>query len=88
MNNHKLAIDLLGLFVYTVYMLISKVPQQLALRSWTPHELSKRAGMSSQTGQRLARGDTDFSLSTLLKLCDLFQVRKISEVIEYKQEAT
>ena len=67
-------------------MITSKVPQQLNIRNWKPVELSKRTGMSTQTAARLAKGDTNFSVSTLLKLCDLFQVRNINEVIEYKPD--
>ena len=64
-------------------MIISKVKQQLEIRGWTPYELSKRANMSTQTAARLATGDTNFSLNTLLKLCEVFQVRKINEIVEY-----
>ena len=69
--------------MYNVDMIKSKVKQQLDIRGWTPYELSKRASMSTQTAARLATGDTNFSLNTLLKLCEVFQVRKINEIVEY-----
>ena len=69
--------------VYDIGMITSKIPLQLKIKGWRPYEIAKRTGVSPNTAQRLARGDTNFSIATLGKLCQLFQVRDVNEVIEY-----
>lgn len=63
----------------------SHVPELLVKKGWTKQQFIAHcmlAGMSSDTAYRLARGDTNFSTSTLNVVVSVLGLSSISEVID------
>ena len=58
----------------------------MILKDWTAYELAKRAKMSTQTSARLSKGDTNFSINTLDRLCKVFGVDRVGDIIEFENE--
>ena len=63
-------------------MIKSKVPLLLQIKDWTPYQLVKR-GLPEPTAYKVANGEAGFSIQTLDKLCKIFNVDSVSEIIEY-----
>lgn len=53
---------------------ISHVPKLLKERGWGPMDLVRKAEIGVRTAYRLADGDVDFTIQTLAKLCELFEL--------------
>jgi DNA-binding Xre family transcriptional regulator len=62
----------------------SKVPELLQSRGWGAMDLV-RHGLSIHTAYRLVEGDIDIRVSTLQKLCNIFKVDSVGEVIIYNK---
>jgi methyl coenzyme M reductase alpha subunit len=62
--------------------IISKVPDLAKERGWGAMELVRR-GFAVNTSYRLLAGDTDVSMSTAKRLCEIFEVDELTDVFVY-----
>lgn len=65
--------------------LVSKIPDLLAQRQWGAMDLIRR-GLSVATSYKIVRGDISFTLDTVRVLCDIFEVRSLDELFEYRKD--
>lgn len=61
---------------------VSHVPKLLEKRGWGPMDLVRKANVSVRTAYRLAAGESDFTVQTLGKLCELFEL-PVNKIIEF-----
>lgn len=61
---------------------VSNVPKLLESRGWGAMDLVRRAGLGVDTSYRLARGEIDFTIQTLGRLCEVFGVA-VNKIVEY-----
>ena len=64
---------------------ISHVPKLLEKRGWGAMDLVRKAELGIDTAYKLARGETDFTIQTLEKLCKVFGV-PVQRVIEFVED--
>jgi hypothetical protein len=65
--------------------LVSKVPDLVAARGWGAMDLVRR-GFAVNTAYRLLVGDTDVSMTTAKRLCDIFEVDHLEDVFFYVKD--
>ena len=64
---------------------VSHVPKLLESKGWGAMDLVRRANLGVDTSYRLARGETDFTVQTLGRLCEVFGV-PVNKVVEFVPE--
>lgn len=64
--------------------IVNKIPAMMSDRGWTPNDLIGM-GLAQNTAYRAWRGDTDFTLETVGKLCSALGV-KIEDLFEYQDD--
>ena len=69
--------------MYNKDMLKSNIPNEMNKRGLTPKDLVE-AGVASQgLAYKIYNGDTSLTLNTLERLCRLFEVRFLDDLVEY-----
>ena len=69
--------------MYNDIMLTSKIPKQMEMRGLKPTDLVE-AGVASQgLAYKIYNGDTNLTLKTLAKLCQLFGVQFLDDLIAF-----
>ena len=64
-------------------MITSKIPEQMRKRNLKPSDLVDAGIVSRRIAYEIYKGSTKLRLSTLAKLCRLFGVRFLDDLIEY-----
>ena len=72
--------------MYNKDMLKSNIPLEMEKRNMTPQDLVKADVVSQGLAYKIASGSTNLQLETLNRLCDLFEVRFLDDLIEYIPE--
>ena len=68
-------------------MLKSNIPQEMNKRGMKPRDLVESGVASQGLAYKIYKGDTNLTLKTLARLCQLFGVQFLDDLIEYKPEA-
>lgn len=65
-------------------MIVNKIPALMRVRDWTPGDLV-RMGLPQNTVYRAVRGETNFTLDVIDKMCQALGVQ-IGDLFEYRAD--
>ena len=67
-------------------MLTSRIPDEMNKRNMKPADLVEAGIVSPRIAYSIYRGSTKLRLATLAKLCQLFGVQFLDDLIKYEPE--